>query len=372
MGFLPVRQDLTPDQQRVIELPLDVSHLVTGPPGSGKTVMALYRAHALARVGEPVMLLMFSKLLSRYAEGALGGLSVEETAVSTYHSWFPKWFKAAYSQQPPMISRYEFDWAACIGIVGNHPAPEKLRPHVLVDEGQDMPQEFYLFLRLICRSMTVFADENQILMDHNSTNEEIRIAGNITSTARLERNFRNTRAIARVSSHFWTGAGDPPVELRDSAEDGDFPVLDRDPALNDTIQRIVTFERANSTQQIGVLLPYTKLVKRFLNRLRGKTVNPVQYYLSKDGSRAPESFPDFGKPGIKILTWASTKGLEFDTVFLPELQAYKASNPSDERFRMQMYVLASRARRELFFIYSGTGEPTILSTLPMDDIDDWR
>lgn len=372
MWRLPTYQDLTPDQKIVIDLPLDVPHLVTGPPGSGKTVMAVYRAQALSRAHEPTMLLMFGKLLSLYTRGALRSLKVDESSVSTYHSWFPRWFENAYGEKPPMVDQWTFDWTGCFSIVGANPPPEKLRTHVIVDEGQDMPPDFYMVLRAITRSMTVFADENQILTDTNSTNEQICAAGGIKSRGRLERNFRNTRAVAAVSSHFWTGAGDPPVELRDSAEDGDAPVLDHDATLNDTIQRIATFEKANSKQQIGVLLPYVGQVEKFFNRLKGKTRNGPEVYLSEKKRMTGKTPLDFSKPGVKIVTWASAKGLEFDTVFLPELQSLKSNDPSAERFRMRMYVLTSRAKRELYFLYSGEGDPPLISTLPLSLLDDWR
>jgi len=371
MWQLPVYQDLTDDQKAVIDLPLNESHLITGPPGSGKSVMAVYRAQALSRLGEPTMLLMYNRMLRLYTEGALTQLGVENSAVSTYHSWFPRWFRSVYGEEPPMVDQWMFDWDGCIGIAGRNPPPDHLRHHVIVDEGQDMPQKFYLFLRAITRSITVFADEHQILHDENSTNEDIRSAAGISQTASLRKNFRNTRSIATVSGHFWTGVGSPPVELRDSAEDGDTPVLDCTPDLNPAIQWIANFEQSHSTEQIGVLLPYARQVSQFYNKLDHRnTENPVQMYLSEmDPSKRRV---EFATDGIKILTYNSAKGLEFDTVFLPELQAYNVPDATAENFRMKMYVLTSRAKKELWLYYSGEGEPRIVETLPLGDLDDWR
>ncbi len=273
-----------------------------------------------------------------------------------------------------MVDKYTFDWDGCIEIVGQHPPPAKLREHVIVDEGQDMPRAFYMMLRMITRSMTVFADENQTLTDQNSTNREIRTAAGISSEASLERNFRNTHAIARVSGHFWTGAGAAPVEVRETAEDGDLPVLDEDPVLDGVVRRIATFERANSTQQIGVLVPYSNQVTKLFNRLKSKTTNHPGMYkagLASDPKKKRD-LVDFAEPGVKILSWASAKGLEFDTVFIPELQAYKQWDPTADDFRMRMYVLTSRAKRELYLLYSGEGEPPIIASFPMEALDDWR
>ncbi len=370
MWELPNENDLGDDQTEVINLGLAKSHLVSGPPGSGKSVMAVYRTIALDCVGEPVILIMHGKVLTLFTEGALRRQGVDSVLISTYDAWFPKWFKKAYGQDPPKISPWIFDWDACIRIAGQHPVPDRLGQHVIVDEGQDLPQKFYSFLSLATRTMTVFADENQAIREDNSTIEEIMAAGLITSTAELVTNYRNTRAINAFAGHFWTGDGAPPAQMTDDAEDGDKPVLDCHPDLTGTINQIAMYENNQSHLQIGVLLLYAAQVEKFYNRLsNGRTSNPVQMYLSDmEGQRQV----DFSTPGIKILTLASMKGLEFDTVFLPELQSYYVPDPSAEEFRRKMYVAATRAKNELYLFYTGEGEPPLLSTFPMDLLDDWR
>ena len=368
---LPTYQELSKQQQHIFDLPFDESHIVTGPPGSGKTVMAIYRAEMLHRTrNEPTLLLMYGRLLGRYSTAAVRSLGIE-SIVRNYHAWFRDWFQDTYRTPPPMESQYGFDWGACFRVVGDSPPPPKLRPHLIVDEGQDMPREFYAILRAIARTMTVFADENQQLTDERSTVREIRAATGIRSCAELTRNFRNTRSVAALAAEFYTGAGAAPVELRNDAADGDPPVLDHDAALHATVTRLVNFERANSKQQIGVLVPYKNILKSLYNRLDGKTINPAQIYLSTKREMGDRRAVNFLTPGIKLVSWTSAKGLEFDTVFLPELQANRM-DPDSVGFRMNMYVMTSRARDELYLLYSGNGEPRLIKTLPLHLLDDWR
>lgn len=45
MAFkLPKYSDLTNEQRIIVNLPLDKNHLVTGAPGTGKSVIAIYSA----------------------------------------------------------------------------------------------------------------------------------------------------------------------------------------------------------------------------------------------------------------------------------------------------------------------------------------
>lgn len=365
---VPGFHDLSPDQDDVLDIPLGRSAIITGPPGSGKTAMAVYRAKMLHDTGHPTQLLMYGSLLSSHVRNAVEKLKID-SVVDTYHRWFRSFFRAAYGRNPP-ADGFRYDWNECKRVMLSNPLPERDRRHFIIDEGQDLPKDLYLTLKLASQSMTVFADENQRITDDQSTIAEIAAATGITDIRSLRRNHRNTDAIAAFAATFHTGKGSDPIGNGTSRDPGPRPALDRYDTRDAAIAAIAAHERQHSTERIGVLLRYTHQVKGFYTRLSGSTKNRVQTYLNrKERGRIP--IPDLSKPGISLVTWTSSKGLDFDTVFLPELQAVK-DDPASEGFRMQLYVLASRARRRLFLQYSGEGTPEVVARMPVQLLDDRR
>lgn len=351
---LPTYQELSKEQDGVYGLPLDGNYLVSGPPGTGKTVMALYRASLLEKGKRPVRLITYSRLLSRYVRSATDTLDMDETSVATMHSWLASFWQKNYKRRLPQVRPYMPDWAAMFTSIQTDLPKES--PDLIVDEGQDLPREFYTMARLVSNHLTVFADENQRMSDTNSSLAEITYYAMIAAenVKTLTRNYRNTRPIAEYSARFYAGLPSGIPEL--PTKSGELPVLDSRGTLNDEVQAIVRYAKANEDHEIGVIVPSQKLVKSFRNRLDGK-VPTVRSYLS--GESAEIAFDD---PGVTVLTYNSAKGLEFDAVFLPALNE-ATHDPGTPETRMVFYVLTSRARDRLFLSYHGDGETPLVRML---------
>ena len=69
---------------------------------------------------------------------------------------------------------------------------------------------------------------------------------------------------------------------------------------------------------------------------------------------------------MTVINQQSCKGLEFDAVFIPEIQSVSIDESNLDVFKMNMYVMCSRARVSLCLLYSSTGEdlPRIIKYLP--------
>lgn len=355
---LPTYQDLSKEQDEINNLPLKGRWLVTGPPGTGKTVMALYRSKMITDRKKQAVLLMWGRLLSDYTRQAVEELGITGV-VHSFTSW---WSDFCWKQwrERPQLEPYVFDWHAIIDLYRNKPFGKDVIPYLLVDEGQDLPKTFFVFTRDLATQLTVFADENQRITQHNSTLDEIRGAIKADGEFSLTRNYRNTREIAEVAAHFYsdveTGLPKPPTRSGPPVELRPFPYTS---AATEQIANLAT---TNRHQQIGVFVPTKRLVRKYVNSLKARNVAAQWYSTVKKGQERPPPV-NFSAAGVTVTTWASAKGLEFDTVFVAELQA-NWIDLDDPTLRMQLYVLASRARERLYFSYTGSGRPAILPLLP--------
>ncbi len=377
---LPSFQDLSKEQDTINNLPLNGVYLVTGPPGTGKTVIALYRAHMLSERSQRVRLLMYSRLLSQYVGSAINELAIKGV-VDTYHSWFYHFYRKLYRATPPEIERFVYDWTEILNRINQEPPRKNLLPHLLIDEGQDLPAPFYTVARYLSKNLTVFADENQTLTPNNSTIKKIAERLGIDSDdpphrlgrwnyQTLERNYRNTVEIASLARVFYTGlkTGLPKLPERH----GEKPRLIATNTFQQAVDFIARYQQNHTDREIGVFLPSRELQGEAARALRQRKqrdpswTNQIANYVGGKGSNA--DVLDFDNPGIKIVNYKSAKGLEFDTVFIPELQTL-TDDPDGIDFKMMFYVLISRARDDLYLMYSGVEEPRVLKAFPPDLVE---
>ncbi len=366
---LPTYQELSKEQLEIFNLPLEGAYLVKGPPGSGKTVMALYRAQILDDIGIEPQVIMYNNTLEEYTTDASKELEISGH-VDTFHSWFwngyPQW---TGDGRPPELEKYVYDWDSIVPKFVRELAGESTKVGtLLIDEGQDLPKGFYTALGFITDDLTIFADENQRMNEEmNSTLDDIREATELDDELALTKNYRNTREIAQLAREFYVGLETGTPDLPDRR--GEKPVVRSTEDPEEAARFIANYERTNDHEQIGVLVQNTDTQLQMYRLLRDEmeTENEVQVYSSRS---SVQDYMDFTASGIRVLCFASAKGLEFDAVFLPEIQTF-TSDLEDPNTKMELYVILSRARSRLFILYSGDDRPPILKLFP-DDLTEVR
>lgn len=358
---LPAFEDLSKEQDLIYNLDLDGNYLVSGPPGSGKSVMALYRAQVLTFDDREPALLMYNNVLQQYTEQAAGTLEVAGF-VRTFHSWIWRFWQEHFKEKPPTMegNSYEHDWGEMTQKFFTNPPGLGSLGDLLVDEGQDLSLGFFRLARFFAKNITVFADENQQLTDRNTTLKEIVAAIKATRQVELRRNYRNTAEIAAVAAEYYSGA---PTGIPESpTRHGEKPTLRRYDSDVELVDFIARYVKARTNLTIGIACDSWSLQKRLLGLIEERRLPvPVQTYSSLDKLRYGRL--DFDVPAVTIVNYKSLKGLEFHTLFVPELQRVSA-DPTSAVTRMMFYVVMSRARDELHLSYSGVGGPPAI----LDDV----
>jgi superfamily I DNA/RNA helicase len=245
--------------------------------------------------------------------------------------------------------------------------------HLILDEGQDFAPDAYCCLRMVADhleslghqrpAVSVFADENQRLTHgKNSSLQEIQQALCLDAGASgrvfsLKKNYRNTRPIAEFASHFFVGLASGKPDLPSSA--GRKPTMYfaervEDTAALEAVRRtIATYAMNNAGKDVGVLCASDRMRKKLFNSMTARLADTglrVQTYSYKEREEHPAEKLEFDTGNcVTLLNFQSAKGLEFDTVFIIDpFEALSMGGSDEQRFKMQMYVMSTRARKELY------------------------
>ncbi|MBD8657771.1 AAA family ATPase [Oxalobacteraceae sp. CFBP 13730] len=354
---LPKLDDLIGEQLDIYDFPSNNSLFVAGPPGSGKTSLAVARARVLANMGETVTLVTKNRMLACLAS-QLGENSFHTTTMHTFVA-------GHYGQrfgQIPQYAPYLYNWQKVIEVYLKHNIQPTL-DHLIIDEAQNLPPDFFRWAILFgARNVSVFADEDQSTISQNSTLQDIVDAG-FPPPKRLTVNHRNTEEIALVAEHFHQSGVLPPATVV-RGRSGDIPQLISLATWDDFAIRIVTRYRNRATcigvivgrrlealdlyDRIKKLLPNDTRVNVYVSGLEQSIVNAIR---SSD-------------PGITILTGESVIGLEFEDVFLHDIG--RSLPCKTTRAARRMYMLCARARDSLILIDG----PLALSNDQINDLPD--
>jgi predicted RNA-binding Zn-ribbon protein involved in translation (DUF1610 family) len=421
---LPNIQELSKQQRNALDLPLDGQHLIVGGPGTGKSVVALLRARKLAAANKDYLFLVYNVLLDRNSYG-LGG---DELKAVTWKKWFKRSFQSWFGQPMPTDNDGNENWDAISAMSPLADINLLSLPYLVIDEGQDMPQMFYEALKSVgFTNFYVVADQNQIIAEQNSSRQKIEQALSIdpVDTLELTENYRNTLPVARLAQVFYTNdPASPPIELPKLGAGEKKPRLtsygkDSKWQFDDIVNAILIQWDRNVDKLLVVITADDETRIRFRNALADSNVRlsegherpRIQTYSSKEqiedsqlvGTEAREKCPqcgaslvirqhnsnrgifyaccgypsckftkpytdiDFRNGGIAVINQQSIKGLEFDTVFVADIDQFWGRD-QDELMK-KFYVMVSRARENVVLLRDSDVEMSLAvkEIIPSDD-----
>jgi len=418
---LPVYQRLDDEQKDVHDMDLMGRYLVEGPPGTGKSVVALHRVAKFARNNQPVTLLMFNRPLMEWTKKALdkaltaaGCTAAQRKLVTTKttETWFPKWYSTVLGDSPPMRSnpkkptrniptKYAGTCAVCNkptsagqdravsfgkGWKAVHPAcldalsategysgvdwgpnllthagkrmEQALRTHgatlnLVIDEGQDLSNSFYSIVSHFCSSLTVYADEAQIVSEEKSLPSEIARLADIETgnRKRLRTNYRNRAEVAHLAASFRPKRDEAAIAQKTRCTEQ--PVISGMKSMDALEQHVRTLHSNFGQKSIGVFF-------KFNGGKEGRD-KFAEKFAADEWAQVYVDFKsriDMCAPGVFIANTGVAKGLEFDIVILADLQNWPSEPTAKDDG--QFYVLLSRSRDILQITYVGEDEPPLL------------
>lgn len=370
---LPGIQDLSKEQEAALALPKNGQHLVVGGPGTGKTVLALIRVLRHAREGDPHVFLVHNHLLHRWSVQ----LSGETQSSTTWLKWFGRNIWKIAGQPLPKKGAESpggfrpIDWDAVWGLV-KRVGPVRNAPYMVIDEGQDMPPEFYRTLvRLGFERLFVAADQNQQITDAHSSRKDIETELDIDTkdVVELTGNYRNSAPVAKLARAFYTNDPASPRPVLPERRGVPASIVYYLPqGFEEVCRRIVRLFDRDPTRLVGVLAPNNDVRRRYLDGLRavGKEhldhdPPPIETF---HGVHRPNVRFDEG--GILVINCQACKGLEFDVAVLADIDRHYY-RPDDRQAAMKLfYVMVARAREQVILLRRSGVESRIEEILPRD------
>ena len=367
MSWLVPRGSLTPAQTQAVEFDLGAHRLILGPPGSGKTLVALHRARELAdrfRISPlHYRIFVYTKALKAYIRSAVDDLGLPDGCVLTFDQWCLDFYRAKIGGGLPFTDsspdfpaiRQEIRGYLRTGFGGGfHRNARKPLKFAMVDEGQDLDAAAYGILTASAEHLTVFMDNKQQLYERGADPRDVLGALGLGGSAlTLPAAYRCTPYIVRLAAAFIPDAAGRDQFIEQNAQEGERqqPLVhianDREELTGHLIETLRS--RVDRGERVGVLFPSRKI----LHETGGKLLEAglaVEFPRSVGGDK-PANRPahDFTTNRPKLLAYPSAKGLTFDSVLLPFFNRQRfRQDLSDELLERWIFVAMTRATKWIY------------------------
>lgn len=305
------------DQLDLIEYTDDKSMLVAGCAGSGKSVIAMHKAEQLHKKGQDVILIAYTRSLSRFMKN---GKADSSFRFFHHHLW-------KYKLKMPKAD------------------------YIIVDEIQDFTrEEIQEFINATRKHFLFFGDTAQsIYRQYGKQTMTIAQIAAMTglNTLQLFNNYRLPRPVAKITQDY---VGVDVQEYKEKVyqnKETELPHLIHFDNEQKQIEALLRLVKDNVGRNIGILLSNNPEVIRISQEFMDNDVECEFKYNKGDNDFDYVDNLDFNTVLPKILTYHSAKGLQFDMVILP---MYNGAN--DDESRKALYVAMTRTMHSLFILYS--------------------
>lgn len=321
--FYVKEEELDDYQVKIINKRTDSSFIVKGCAGSGKSILALWKAKQIQENGNTFLFVIFTKALKQYMKDGISQIGLTTSNVENYNQCF-YWSKDGSTWQQGDWKKGKYDY-------------------LIVDEAQDFSKEdILLFKSKATKALLLYGDSAQQLYKFftNKTAISMDDMAYITKfpTEQLVFNHRLPKKIARLAEYVNNENDD--LENRCRKEGNELPKILKYNSLNAELDAIAEIIKNRNFEDVGILLRNNNDVEKVADYLRRKGLN-VEAKVNDNVEL------NFNSSNPKIMTYHSSKGLQFEVVFLPECTV------SSQDDRNPLYVAITRTYQSLYIMHSG-------------------
>lgn len=322
-AFNVEKESMDDEQLDLIGDTIDKSMIVAGCAGSGKSVIAMYKAQQILESNGDVILIAYTKSLNRYMR---------------------------QGKENSLNGRFFYHWQ---WIDQGMPKAD----YIIVDEIQDFDKdEIMQFINAARKCYFFFGDTAQSI--YRAFGKETLTIDQISSmtgiaVSRLYNNYRLPKPVAKITQGY-LGLTEEQDKVREYSEslylssENTLPVFIECDSKQGQIERIVSLINDNKYRNVGILVPENDLVLEIMNAFTtSKFACEFKYNAGYNDSKNKDTL-NFKSERPKLMTYHSAKGLQFETVILP---FYQGANNSDEK--KALYVAMTRTYRNLYVLYNG-------------------
>lgn len=341
-SFYVKDSELDDYQVKVINKKTDNSYIVKGGAGSGKSILALWKAKQIQEGGKGSYLyVVYTKALRQYMSDGIKQIGLRESNVVNFDACF-QWGRNNYGElQRGVWKKGSYDY-------------------VIVDEAQDFSRDDIELLKSKARkALLVYGDTAQqlykFLKDKQTVSMEDIQYFTKFPVEQLVFNHRLPKKIARVAQYLNSESDE--LEERCTEEGTEKPKILEYNTKQEQFAAIANLIKNKGMEDVGILFRNNKEVDEAYDYFTNKGIEvEAKSYRHKDEL-------DFTSDNPKLMTYHSSKGLQFENVFIPECTAEGADD------RNPLYVAITRTYRSLYIMHSGNLS-CFFDDVPTDLYDD--
>ena len=362
-SFYVKESQLDLQQKGVLQKKLAQHLVVTGGAGSGKSILALLKAKAMLNNNDRVLYVVKTVALNTYMDaGVSAEAEREKTQASVSNSDNRIWGRlknsiCSFNHCFKFVKNEDDEWENLGWKKGNY-------DYIILDEATDLKMPEIQVLIDHCKYFVAFGDDDQQLFSFINTRTKVsQIANKVgigkDSIDNLIYNHRLPKKMARlvVYLHPRIQPSTPDADnfiRRCLVEGTELPHVfqySQEEEQFDEIIKIVN-NKNGGLKSVGILFRDKESMRRAYRYFKENNL-PTSMVI--DSQTIGEEF-DSAAPNL--MTYHSAKGLQFETVFIP--------NCSDPGFdKAPLYVALTRTYSSLYIMYTGI-RPGFISRIPSE------